>query len=625
MAAPKGGYTGKLLRVDLTNERIAEEPLDLEGIRGWVGGSGLGAKILYEEVPPSVAWSDAENRMIFANGPLSGTRAPGSGTFSVVTKGALTNGAATSQANGFFGCFLKFSGFDGIIVQGAAKRWLYLYVHDGTAELRDASHLLDLDTWQTQDTVTKDVGLTEAKLSVFSIGPAGEHLVKGACIAGDYGHIMGHNGVGAVMGSKKLKAICAARGAGVAEVYDKKAMADLAKEMLEDIKADFLYNMVYQYGTEFFPKLLAPVGGLPVKNYTSSVFPMEKALEYDGEYIRSHFEHKRHSCWACQMNHVFKVTIKEGPYAGTVVDAPEFEGLDSYGPQVGVYDVDATLMLANYADLMGLDQNESGWMVGLAMECYEKGVLTKEQLDGLDMTWGNVEAIKTLLWKIAHRDGIGDVLAEGVMRAAAKIGGDAPKFAIYTMKGNTPRSHDHRGYMFNELFDTCVSNTGTLEAGWMVQPADLADMGLLPAANFVSWEEVSTNCAALKGLGPFEDSLGVCKLANKGAIKRQVALLNAATGWDFTVEEAVRLGVKIVNLLRAYNVRNGHTRELDRPSQRYGEPPVDGPYAGLDLMSTWDQALDNYYEKMGWDKTTGKPLKETLAKLDLSHAAKDIW
>ncbi|MBI2848465.1 MAG: aldehyde ferredoxin oxidoreductase, partial [Chloroflexi bacterium] len=228
------GYTGKILRVDLTNERFSEEMLGEADLRKWVGGVGFGVKYLYDEVPEGVEWNDAENRLVFASGPLGGTRAPGSGTFSLVTKGPLTNLAAASQANGYFGAYMKFSGFDAVIVQGAAQRPVYLYLHDGIGELRDASHLKGKDIWETEALIKKELEQREQGMSVMAIGPAGENLVKFAAVGGDRGHFAGTNGTGAVMGSKNLKAIAAARGKGLVTVKDTKRLSSLATEMFED-------------------------------------------------------------------------------------------------------------------------------------------------------------------------------------------------------------------------------------------------------------------------------------------------------------------------------------------------------------------------------------------------------
>jgi aldehyde:ferredoxin oxidoreductase len=285
----------------------------------------------------------------------------------------------------------------------------------------------------------------------------------------------------------------------------------------------------------------------------------------------------------------------------------------AWGPVTGITDVNATIMLSGENDALGMDTNEAGWVIGLVQECYEKGILTKKDCDGLEMTWGNAEAIKTMLHKIANRDGFGNVLAEGVMRAAAEIGGDAPKFAIHTMKGSAPRGHDHR-ISWNELFDTCFSNTGTIEAtGGQPQPDQL---GFKPVTNPHDWEQAITQNANLNGRRMVEDSLVVCRQACQ-LIQADVEALNAATGWDFTLDEAMTLGKRTVNLLRMFNFRCGLTKDKEAPSQRYGSATPDGPFKGLSTAQDWEKIRTRYYELMGWDTNTGKPLPETLKKLGL--------
>jgi aldehyde:ferredoxin oxidoreductase len=224
-------YRGKFLRVDLTSGQIWSEKLDERSYRKYLGGTGYGTKVLYDEVPPGVGWSDAENRLIVASGPLGGTPINGSGTISVVTKGPLTNGATSSQANGFLGAFMRLNGFDGIVIQGAAESLQYLYIHDGSAELRDARHLAGVDTWEMIDQLTEELDVDERRLSVFGIGPAGENLVRFAAFVGDRGHVAGHNGTGAVMGSKRLKAIVAQRAQGSVPVRDRQTLREVAKSL----------------------------------------------------------------------------------------------------------------------------------------------------------------------------------------------------------------------------------------------------------------------------------------------------------------------------------------------------------------------------------------------------------
>lgn len=618
------GYN-RILRVDMTAGRCEAETLDESTLRRYIGGTGIGAKFLYDEVPPGIDWSHPENRLSLATGPLGGTQVPGSGTFSVVTKGALTNGATATQANGFFGAYLKFSGFDGIVIRGAAEKLLYLYVHDGVAELRDAGHLAGMDTTETEQAIKSELGYTESSMSVFCIGPAGENLVRYACIVGDKGHAAAHNGVGAVMGSKRLKAIAVARGKNRTPLHDEPHFLELTKTMRERIRQDPWYSAggVKLWGTlNVYPGVMKR-GSLPAKNYTTNVYDEEALAKFSGQYIREHYSPKKlHPCWGCPMYHCHTLTIPDGPHAGESIEEPEYEGLASWSSQIGQTDLTKSMILSELVDRLGMDTNESSWTVGMVMECYEKGILTKADTDGLEMTWGNLEATETLLNKMARREGFGDLLAEGVMRAAQRIGKGAENFAIHTKKGNTPRSHDHRNG-WREMFDTCVSNTGTLEAAWQIAAPNLKELDIAPLADQFSPLDVSTYVARMKGGMLFEDSLGTCAFCTQGGVKILSEMVSAATGWDFTMAEGLKVGFRVANLLRVFNLRHGIPAEMDAPSPRYGSVTTDGPHAGKDISPHWKEMLSNYYGLMGWD-TTGKPLPETLENLGLGHITKDI-
>lgn len=614
------GYEGRLLRVNLSSSETSQERLDANLLPLWVGGTGFGAQVLYREVPPGVEWSDAENRLILASGPLGGTRVVGTGTFSVVTKGCLTNGATASQANGYFGAYLRFSGFEGVVIEGRAPRWLYLYVHDGQAELRDATHLRGKDTWETKAAIAEELGLKERELSVACIGPAGENLVKLAAICSDDGHVAGHNGTGAVMGSKRLKAIVAARGKSNVPVSDRSKLSSAAQALFEGAKLnDFMGQKISDWGTLFPHEDVESTGILPINNYTTNIFPDREAIKrFTGEYIRDNFEPEPHPCWACRMHHCHKLKIPYGPYKGRIVEEPEYEGLAAWGGLIGQTDVATAAMLANEVDRLGIDTNEAGWIVGLVMECFEKGILGLKDTDGLEMRWGNAAATRELLHKIAWRDGFGDVLAEGVMRASRHIGGEAPNMAIHTMKGSTPRGHDHRA-RWTEMMDTVMGNTGTLES--VTRSGE--GLGLLPPDPY-SAEEVSTFNAKVNGRRQFEDSLGICNFC-VGGFQALVDCANAAAGWQLDIPEAMRVGRRIVNTLRAFNLRHGITAAVEYPSPRYGSTPIDGPAAGKSIMPHWDLMRRNYYKNMGWDENTGVPLPETLRDLGLGHIAEDLW
>jgi len=337
--------------------------------------------------------------------------------------------------------------------------------------------------------------------------------------------------------------------------------------------------------------------------------------------MRTHFQIRPKPCYQCRVAHVKEVTVTEGPYKGFVGEEPEYESLAAWGPQIGNTDLGAVVMLVKEADRLGMDCNESSWTIGWVMECYEKGVFSKKDLDGLDMSWGNVEAVKAMLNKIARREGIGDLLAEGVMQASQKIGGEAAEWAVYSLKGCSPRSHDHRGGRWAELFDTCVTNTSTLESTWAGVHPQLVDMSAV--TDPFSHEEMSTLNAKFNGIRMFDDCLGTCRLASTDP-KLQLDCLNAVTGWELTLEDIFTIGRRVINQLRMFNFRHGMKKKDEYPSKRYGSIPADGPAKGKNIMEKWDWMLENYYTLMGWDTKTGEPLPETLKKLGLEELIKDV-
>jgi aldehyde:ferredoxin oxidoreductase len=612
------GYAGKLLRVNLTEGTMLYQEEDPRVLRRYLGGTGLGMRILFDEVPPSVKWSDPANRLIISAGPLSGTRVKGSSTISVVTLGPMTEGVAATQANGYLAAYLRFAGFDSIVLQGKASRLSYLYIHDGKAELRDAGHLAGKDTWETEDLIKQELGFQPAQMSVFCIGPAGEHLVRYAALVGDRGHVAAHNGTGAVMGSKNLKAIAVARSQGRVAVHDDKQLSELADKLFGFTKDDPEYQQLYKYGTLHLFGRSAHTGRVPYRNYTTSVCPMteDELKTFDKDYLRTNFQViRRHTCWGCSMDHCTLIKIPEGPLAGQEGEEPEFEHYTSSGSQLGIKNGMTATALGNEVDRLGMDVNETGWTLGMAMECWEKGLLTAKDTGGIKLEWGSLDDIRAMLHAIAHREGFGDVLAEGVMRAAQKIGGAAPTFAIHTMSGNTPIGHDHR-LSWAYMFDISVANTGSYELHIGPRPSNLK----LGPVNMDSADEVAGYVADVKWYLPFFDSLGICRLPNREFPEILVDMLNAATGLDFTTQEVTDIGLRILNLMRVFNLRRGRTRKMDHPSPRYGSVPVDGPGRGRDISPHWERMLDIYYDKLGWDRE-GRPTRETLGRLGLEKEA----
>ena len=615
------GYAGKFLRVDLSSEKISDFVFDNETLRKYVGGHGIGVKILYDEVSPSAHWSDPSNRVILASGPLGGTSFPATGTFCVVTKGALTNGCTACQANGLFGAYMRLSGYDGLVIQGAAKRWMYLNMKEDGAELKDASHLLRRDTYETDDLIKKEQGKKDREMSIVSIGPAGENLCLFAGVFSGKGRSASHNGTGAVLGSKKLKAIAVPMGKKRVVVKDPERFKSVVDKVRERVKRETSERPARGGGGSTWKT--PGRGTLPIKNYTTNLWDLsEEQLEtFSESYISENFNVRANPCWACVRplcQHGSLMTIPEGPYKGTVIKRPYYEAVAAMGPVIDVRNYNETAVLTGICDKLGFDVNEMGWVLAWTMECYERGLITKEDLGGLEMNWGNAEAAKQLMYMIAHRQGFGNTLAEGIMRASKKTGGEAARAAIYTLKGNTPRGHDHRT-MWGEMFDTVVSNTGTIETHTILSAVPPYNAGAGRP------KETVEGVALTKGILSFVDSLGNCREPTGLNLNLLTEALASITGWDLTPEEAKDVGLRAVNLMKAFNLRVGFGKELDAPSERYGSTPIDGPTEGISIQPHLESMLREYYSLMGWDENTGKPLPQTLKRLGLEHIIKDIW
>jgi aldehyde:ferredoxin oxidoreductase len=622
-ATQPGGFAGKLLRVDLTKRKTWAEAWGPDDMRAMLGGIGLGAMILYRETAKgkgNVSWDHPDNRLVLATGPLAGLPVWGTGGLTVVTIGAGTNGPTSTQANGFFGTNLKYCGYDAIIIQGQSKDWVYLHIDDDTVELRDAKELMGLDTWETQDALNRKLGTSGHQLSVYSIGPAGENLVRFAAIQGDYGHVASKNGVGAVMGKKKLKAVAMVKGTKALRAADPLGVMQAADDIAHDLKTDPSARTLYLYGTLPGVSNLSKLGVLPIKNYTTSVITGVDMSEWEAPRLREHFDHRGHQCNACGMHHCHMSIIKRGDHQGKIVDEPEYEGWSGAGWTIGLTDRDEIAWLNTELDRACVDVNEFGWICGWVMECQEKGYITKEQL-GFELKWGDAKGARRLLEMISHRQGFGAVLAEGSKRAAEKLGGPAKDCAIYIEKGATPRGHDHRA-RWDEMLDTATSGTATMETGNPVHPTEVGQPARI---NNFDGEAVAKTVAGLRGRRNFEDSLGICIFTTRTRLENICRALSAATGWVYTIDEAIRFGRRTAAINRAVSLRCGLTPDMERPSTRYGSTPVDGPAKGQSVMAQWDKMIETWYRDVGYDRKTGKPLPQTLKDLGLEWLSKDLW
>ena len=608
-------YAGKILRVDLEKKGIFNEDLKQEFLKKYIGGAGFGAYWLCEENPRDCKWSDPENRFILSCGPLNGSVIRGTGTICVVTKGSMTNLAVSTQANGYMGAYIKSCGYDAVIIHGVAEDWSYLLISENKTEIRDANHLLGKDTLETQSIIQKELG-NKKGLSIQCIGPAGENKVKYSILIGDNTHAASKGGIGAVLASKKIKAIVVKKGEFKTLLFNEKKLQALSKKLDEKART----ALRHKWGTNAAFSSMHQIGCLPVRNYTTNIFPEHERM--NGQYVRSNFKTlKRNPCYNCGINHNLVMRVTEGPYEGFVGEEPEYESFAAFGPQIGQTDNGGVFILTDTSDRLGIDVNEAGWVLGWVMECYDKGILSKNDTDGLEMTWGNVEAAKAMLYKISKREGIGDILADGVKRASERIGRGSENMAVCTENFTTPRGHDHRG-RWSQIIDNCFTNTSNIEATFAeLMPEKL---GLPPIHDKFSPWEVPARNAIMNGWHIFEDCIGMCRF-NISDYFLTVEALNAATGYDLSISDVLKIGKRIVNTLRVYNIMSGHNPTYEIPCRRYGSTPIDGPAREKNIMEHWNIMRDIYYKIMGWDTETGKPFPETLKKLGIENLINSIY
>ena len=458
------GYMGKILRVNLANGKIKEESLPEEAtLRKFVGCVGLGMKFLFDEVPPKVQPLDPENRLIFMTGPLTGTSVPSSSNWTVVTVNhSVPKAAATSHSHGIWGVRLKLQGYDGIIFQGAAKDPKFLYIHEGGVELRDAKKFWGLDTHDTEDAIKKDIGDKDA--SVACIGPAGENLCRGACIENDRNHLASKGGVGAVMGSKKLKGIAISRGKHKIAVADRSGLQKLVQAWKEKVPEGYFYSSKDGGITRKYIKI-AERGMVAWKNMSCP----EEGMKYGQSMVETGTRSKvtPRYCFNCSIGCAYDIEIGTGPHKGyTATLCGGGEGTEGAAGLIGVEEGGTAYYMTDLYDRLGFDSAEPGCAIGLAFECYNKGLISKKDTDGLELTWGNWKAAIELLHKMVKREGFGKILAEGPAKAAEIIGKDAPKYALH-IKGTGYNLHDWRPMWQKSRNSNSNKNTKTqlIESG----------------------------------------------------------------------------------------------------------------------------------------------------------------
>ncbi|MBA7646252.1 putative oxidoreductase YdhV [subsurface metagenome] len=605
-----GGYTGKILRVNLSNNTISVEELDKKFCRKYIGGTGFIAYYLYKELNPGINPLGPDNKLIFALGPLTGVSLPGNTRACIGAKSPLTGGIIKSEPGGNWGAELKHAGFDGTIVDGKAEKPVYLWIHDGEASIRDASHLWGKNTKETQETIRAELG--DNLIQVVMIGPAGENLIRFACIMSGLHDAAGRGGAGAVMGSKNLKAI-AVRGHKRPKVASPEGVRGLRGWLLKnkELWAEVAEGGMAGHGAVMEEQVTS--GNLSVNNFREGIFPDAKLI--DCETIKVGME----GCFDCPIRCKKVMECKE-PYAvDRAYGGPEYETLGALGTNCGISDIKAISKGNELCSANSLDTISTGMVISFAMECFENGLLTTEDTGGIDLKFGNAEAMLKTIELIARREGIGNLLAEGTAKAAQKIGRGAEKYSM-EVKGLEIPMHEPRlkhalgvGYMVNphgadhgcNLHDTGINVAGELESIMgIVEPISLDDYGPLKVA-----------LLKITQLGRIlKDSLVLCSVPPYSYA--QVADVTAAvTGWDTSSMEQFRVAERILTILRLINIREGLTAEDDKLPGRFFQLKS-GALADKPLdREKMEEAKSYYYALMGWDPKTGIPPREKVEEL----------
>lgn len=620
------GFNNKVLRVDLTSNDVKVEELDEKVYRRFLGGRGLALYFLLKELKPQTDPLGPENKLIFATGVTTGIPLAGFSRYSVVAKSPLTGGFGEAEAGGFWGPELKFAGFDIIVVEGASSKPVYLWIYDDEAEIRNASRVWGKTTKEAQEAIRNEIG--DPLVRMASIGPAGENLVRFACILNELKFANGRNGLGAVMGSKKLKAI-AVRGHKRVECNDPEKIRGFARWFGEKWRNHFPALSRTKFGTAGIILPLNADGILPTRNFKEGIF--EEAERISGEEMRNKIVTNSEGCFACPIRCKRMVKGIEPYVTDPNYGGPEYETIAAFGSLCGVNDISAVALANQLCNAYGLDTISTGCVIAFAMECYENEVLTKGETNGLELSFGNIDAMVELVEMIAKREGLGDVLAEGVKRASKKIGKGAERYALH-VKGKEIPLHDPRGKTGLALqYALSPSGADHLQAyhdpSFEKSVKKIEPFGILETVDRLSlgpekvrlfkylhlwWSLLDCVCACKFVFAPH--SVGVFK------INHLVEILSAVTGWETSLLDLMMASERSLNLARIFNLREGFTSADDWLPERFFEPLKSGPREGAKISKDdLKKAIELFYEMMSWDGKTGTPKLAKLHELDLSQ------
>ena len=605
------GYKGKILRINLTNKKTSTLEVTDEFARKYLGGNGFAARYIFDMVNPRMDAYDPTNVVAMMTGPFQGINIPTAGKYYLATKSPLTNGYFDSVSGGYIGAEIKYAGYDGFLITGRADRPTYLFVDDDKVEFRSAERLWGRLTGETQEMIKEEVG--DPSLCVSAIGPAGENLVRYACVITEY-RAAGRGGVGAVMGSKNLKAI-AVRGSGSNQVVDPAKFEEWINWYnVEAKKIPALATGLPTYGT---PVLVASInnmfGALGTRNHQGEFFEGWEGIS--GETLKKGYWSKDTSCPACPIACSKVFTVKEGKWKGAVSEGPEYETIYAFGSMCGINDSGALIKTDNLCDEWGLDTISYGVTLSFLMECYQRGLISKEKTDGAEFRFGSGDILVNYVERAAKRIGIGDLMAEGSLRAARVIGGDSERFAIQ-VKGLEVPGHSARA-----LRGMALGYSTATRGGSHHDPRPTGEYA--GASDRKAIDGKATWVIGTQQMTTIGDSLVQChfleRLLGFTLTQRYVDMINPVTGFGYTFNELVDVAERILDLERAFSVMTGIRRRDDTLPRRFLEEPIpEGPSKGMHTDEpTLNKMLDEFYGLKGWDRRTGIPTKEKLARMGL--------
>ncbi|MBI3756900.1 MAG: aldehyde ferredoxin oxidoreductase family protein [Deltaproteobacteria bacterium] len=611
------GWTGTVLRINLTTRQISKEPLREEWAHDYIGGRGLGARYLFSEVDPTIDPFSPDNKMMVVTGPLTGTNASCGSRYMVVTKGPLTNAITTSNSGGSWGPELKAAGYDMLILEGRASSPCYLWIYNDQVELRDASHLWGKTVWETEEHLKTEVGVPDAIIA--SIGPAGEKLVRFACIMNDLHRAAGRSGVGAVMGSKNLKAV-AVRGTGGVRLADPKTYMEAQWAMKVKLRESPVTSQGLPiYGTEVLVNVINEHGALPTRNHQETVF--EHAEEISGETLTETRLVSNKACFACTIacgrvatlpgDAAGKYTVTTHPHNWNIAgEGPEYEAAWAMGAECGIGDLDALIKANWLCNELGMDAISFGATVAAAMELYEKGVVPLAEA-GIPLKFGSAEALIVMAEKVAYREGFGTELAEGSKRMTEKFG--RPELFM-GVRGQEFAAYEARAIQGMGL-GYATSNRGACHLKAYTVAAEI--LGLPRQMDPRATEGKAEITKLFQDATATVDATGLCQFLTFGiGLEDILPQLSAATGVTYTMDDLMKIGERIWNLERLWNERSGMTGKEDTLPKRILEEPIpSGPAKGQ--VNRLGEMLPEYYQLRGWD-ADGKITQEKLQELGLA-------